>query len=481
MLSINMEANSEKIQVEKPNTVPLKPVWEAYNDAAQQLLDIVIHSFCEEPTTPSSREKYRLVVSSFLALSQQVFNKDGGVMGIPKDKDFWTVFPDAGWRIVEKVRDDLEKAEAIHFVEGTGKKHIWKDDDGRWQSDGTMSVYELDESLMHLPNFFEAEWVEARRPTVLVGVAEHYLTKKDRQRQGILKPKIPVTEVKRQFGKSYSDSSKGVTDLNTFWRQHPLGLPRMGNRGKPYAACATRVYHDGRLDSGGRYYGAWTNLESWERLQSTIDGEPIVSIDLNASQPTLFSSLMGMKMCVEGEWTDLYQHIVGRVGWFNTDEDEKAKRAKAKRVTVEVIGTGNPKKAGPAKQTDDDITWGEEAEVREYTLYRDALLDVVPALSLLDSEYLNGAGFISFQEAEMMTATLHNLIAKGIPAYPVHDCLMVKESDQEEALSTFRETIRGYIKQHCEMNGRQEVVDILVPVSIESGSREKVRLEGLYS
>ena len=49
-------------------------------------------------------------------------------------------------------------------------------------------------------------------------------------------------------------------------------------------------------DSGGRYYGAWTNLESWERLQSTIDGEPIVSIDLNASQPTLFSSLMGMKM-----------------------------------------------------------------------------------------------------------------------------------------------------------------------------------------
>ena len=55
MLSIDMEANSEKIQVEKPNTIPLKPVWEAYNEAAQQLLDIVIHSFCEEPTTPSSR------------------------------------------------------------------------------------------------------------------------------------------------------------------------------------------------------------------------------------------------------------------------------------------------------------------------------------------------------------------------------------------------------------------------------------------
>ena len=177
----------------------------------------------------------------------------------------------------------------------------------------------------------------------------------------------------------------------------------------------------------------------------------------------------------------MYEHIVGRVDGFNTDEDEKAKRAKAKRVTVEVIGTGNPNKAGPAKQTDDDITWGEEAEVREYTLYRDALLDVVPALSLLDDEYLNGAGFISFHEAEMMTATLHNLIVKGIPAYPVHDCLMVKESDQEEALSTFRETIRSYIRQHCEMNRRQEVIDILVPVSIESVSREKVRLEGLYS
>ena len=41
------------------------------------------------------------------------------------------------------------------------------------------------------------EWVEARRPTVLVGVAEHYLTKKDRQRQGLLKPKVPVSLVKR--------------------------------------------------------------------------------------------------------------------------------------------------------------------------------------------------------------------------------------------------------------------------------------------
>ena len=65
-----------------------------------------------------------------------------------------------------------------------------------------MSVYELDESLMHLPNFFEEEWVEARRPTVLVGVAEHYLTKKDRQRQGLLKPKIPVYALKHQFGRS---------------------------------------------------------------------------------------------------------------------------------------------------------------------------------------------------------------------------------------------------------------------------------------
>jgi hypothetical protein len=60
------------------------------------------------------------------------------------------------------------------------------------------------------------------------------------------------------------------------------------------AACATRVYHDGRFDAGGRLYGAWTGLDKdTQRLHCTIDGEPICEIDIRGSQPTLLSCLLG--------------------------------------------------------------------------------------------------------------------------------------------------------------------------------------------
>lgn len=39
----------------------------------------------------------------------------------------------------------------------------------------------------------------------------------------------------------------------------------------------TRVFHDGRLDSGGRLYGPWTGMDQKShRLYCTIDDAPVV-------------------------------------------------------------------------------------------------------------------------------------------------------------------------------------------------------------
>ena len=46
-----------------------------------------------------------------------------------------------------------------------------------------------------------------------------------------------------------------------------------------------------------------------------------------------------------------------------------------------------------------------------------------------------------------------------IPAYPVHDCLMVKVSDVKEAASVFRQVVRDYCKQ---LSG----LEVLVPLSV---------------
>ncbi len=98
--------------------------------------------------------------------------------------------------------------------------------------------------------------------------------------------------------------------------------------------------------SGGRWYGGWTNLESHKRLHLRIDDEPICEIDLNASQPTLFSALLGIRMNVGGDtWTDVYASVVERL---NADEDPKRLRMMVKQVLVEMIGSGNHKRRGPA-------------------------------------------------------------------------------------------------------------------------------------
>ena len=113
-------------------------------------------------------------------------------------------------------------------------------------------------------------------------------------------------------------------------------------------------------------------------------------------------------------------------------------------------------------------------------MIRKRLLGVAPALMFMDSGYYNGAGFISYHEAEMMTLVLHRLMALNIPAYPVHDCLMVKASHQEEAMTVLRDTIQAYIIAHCKQNERSNIISLVVPVSVEGNGKNKTRIKGYY-
>jgi hypothetical protein len=177
-------------------------------------------------------------------------------------------------------------------------------------------------------------------------------------------------------------------------------------------------------------------------------------------------------MKVGGMWEDLYSHILEAVDLtgIDADDDEVIRRGKIKQVTMEVIGTGNPDKRQEADYSDYSFADG------EFTRYRRGLLTVVPALYSLDADYMNGAGFVSYHEAQVMMLTLHQLKSMGIPAYPIHDCLLLKEEDVETATNVYRETIRSYVKEYGKGG-----IDITVPVSIERNDKDKQRIVGYYS
>ena len=114
---------------------------------------------------------------------------------------------------------------------------------------------------------------------------------------------------------------------------------------------------------------------------------------------------------------------------------------------------------------------------------------IIPAFEKLEPRYdkdgkltvyLNDAGFLSYHESEMMLKTLGQLVELGIPAYPVHDSLMVKVIDAKVTARVFRQVIHDYCKQ---LSG----LEVLVPLSVTvaSGSPRDLLpsdkdLEGTY-
>ena len=233
---------------------------------------------------------------------------------------------------------------------------------------------------------------------------------------------------------------------------------------------------------------------SKERNQ-TVTG-PICEIDIRASQPTLFSSLLGYKLGgleKNGHWGDVYGEMSGLLminhSWTRQTDDIDAidlmrlNRNTAKQVVMAVLGTGisdKPKLTEAVKGYLKPDSWEN---------FRDTLRKVVPAFEKLEPRYdkdgkltgyLNGAGFLSYHESEMMLKTLGQLVELGIPAYPVHDSLMVKVRDAKVTAKVFRQVIHDYCQQ---LSG----LEVLVPLSVtvaNGSSRDLLPsdndLEGTY-
>ena len=140
----------------------------------------------------------------------------------------------------------------------------------------------------------------------------------------------------------------------------------------------------------------------------------------------------------------------------------KHNRNTAKQVVMAVLGTGisdKPKLTEAVKGYLKPDSWEH---------FRDTLRKVVPAFEKLEPRYhkdgkltgyLNGAGFLSYHESEMMLKTLGQLVELNIPAYPVHDSLMVKVKDAKVTAKVFRQVIHDYCKQ---LSG----LEVLVPLSV---------------
>ena len=92
---------------------------------------------------------------------------------------------------------------------------------------------------------------------------------------------------------------------------------------------------------------------------------------------------------------------------------------------------------------------------------------------------MNATGFLSYHESQILTETLLKLKTLGITAYGIHDCVMVKRSDKDTAVKTYRTVIRDYVSTHQRVNNHQSL-SIKVSLTIEELGLNKVKLVGCY-
>ena len=465
-----------------------QPHYLPHNQAAELLTNAIAREL-NLSLSGKTGQKHEIIIASFLC-AVKYRNENTIVWRTGKDNqdsDYWAFNPKVGQSVSLKICTAFEDAGFISRVTDEGHINLiasqeldplMKAEMLSWLNRGKRTpaaLFEVNTDMLDIDALAEASFVEANRPHVYLNKAEQSKERIDRKKRRDSAPKHSLTTIKETYGPAYSRAVRSVKHMNTMWLQHPLHLPKTHGSTEMYFASATRIFHNGNFDSGGRWYGGWTSLTRETRKHLTIDGEAVVEVDLNASLLTLLSCIVSQPMLCSDTWDDAYAAVTERLDF---DEPYEVSRAKVKQVIVELIGTGNPHKAEPAMNDKDSPFDDSETSKKQFSHIRDLCHQVYPALLSLNNN-MNFIAALSFHEASMITQTMLRLKDMGVAAYSMHDGLIVKQSNAETTVSTFREVYDEYVTTH-QVKHRLTKLGISVPLSVEGINVAKHRHAGGY-
>jgi len=135
-------------------------------------------------------------------------------------------------------------------------------------------------------------------------------------------------------------------------------------------------------------------------------------------------------------WSTLTRLQTGRKSRTTSDDGKKKEaRDQVKAVVAELLGVGNADKSNPSN----DLKSEGVVDFLFLKIKDEAKL-IIPALVEMKKSSITSNNYLTFHESEIVLKTIETLIAKSIPAYSVHDSIIVKEADQQQAMDTLKET-----------------------------------------
>jgi hypothetical protein len=219
-----------------------------------------------------------------------------------------------------------------------------------------------------------------------------------------------------------------VKRLNAFLDTHEL----RGGTHRGYI----RGFNQGDLDGfdwnkGGRLYsqgeGNYQSEKKDARLRMTIDGEPVVEIDIRGSYLTMLHGLQGFPFDVTSDPYDL----------------EGVDRQLVKLWTVATLGSSKHFDRWPRALSSnyEKETGKKPSEIASALEIRKRMIAKHPVLGLWNDQGITWADLM-FHESQAMLGTMLELMRREVPSLSVHDSLIVRETDGDLAQSL--------LKQHYE-------------------------------
>ena len=213
-------------------------------------------------------------------------------------------------------------------------------------------------------------------------------------------------------------------------------------------------YRIDRDEFGGRLYHLFSNIPKEFRKRITIEGEEVVEIDINASQPSFLcllfergSSFVFTKglfnnhnneeyiRTAKENNMDLYSYMARKLGVVES-EDIGTARANMKKVFFQLV-FGKPSKAVGKKKRKDicDKLFGEA-----FHPFLTELADLDLGLDFDKKYWYKNLSYL-LQKTECVFLNLVMNEMGDIPFLPIHDALLVKKSDGEQVRSIFNSVI----------------------------------------
>jgi len=351
------------------------------------------------------------LLSSMIALTK--LSSEVGLYKSMKTAAFTT--SEASYRVFKFVSDYLIDEGYLIKVEG------------EW-SEGKASTFFVTEKLV---DFCENEAITYRDFGLTNLVRARYpsqYNEKGKKVQGKAVADISTSE-------DYQDQVRIVGDINYCLSKPALsGVPFVGL----FRSFSNYDDSKGKLIDGGRLYaegGSYQSLNSEERLALKIDGEAVAEVDIKASHLTL--------MCFVARMLD------NSVPELDPDEDpyylEGIPRPVVKQWIVAYSSKLKPltrwSKEATEKLTEQGIDLA-DYKVKEVG---EAAAEKYPFIYSLPSTAVNW-GYLQRREADAIIMTMKRLAHEyDVPSYPVHDSLIVKQSDIFLVTRVMNESFRSFI------------------------------------